>query len=146
MCRARIDAAALCRLHRKQRPRTLALPTISQYVFKCPFFLVRVEQRRVRSLGRRKSDGRGAVEQLSAGCNTDLKAMESGRPQVVSVGGSWLPAPRGFLLPLGTGITFGFGCAYLLLSVLSLDHPAVAPWLLARRKPNSFLSATGPPL
>ncbi|KAH8009341.1 hypothetical protein HPB51_015664 [Rhipicephalus microplus] len=72
------------------------------------------------------------------------KGMESGRPQVVSVGGSWLPAPRGFLLPLGTGITFGFGCAYLLLSVLSLDHPAVAPWLLARRKPNSFLSATGP--
>lgn len=77
-------------------------------------------------------------------CLSCSKAMESGRPQVVSVGGSWLPAPRGFLLPLGTGITFGFGCAYLLLSVLSLDHPAVAPWLLARRKPNSFLSATGP--
>lgn len=75
--------------------------------------------------------------------------MEAGRAPGVSVsgsGGAWLPAPRGFLLPLGTGITFGFGCAYLLLSVISLDHPGVAPWLLARRRPSyaPHLSAAGP--
>ncbi|XP_077513218.1 glycoprotein-N-acetylgalactosamine 3-beta-galactosyltransferase 1-like isoform X4 [Amblyomma americanum] len=45
---------------------------------------------------------------------------------------SWLPPARGFLLPLGTGITFGFGCAYLLLSVLSMDQ-GLAPWLASRR-------------
>lgn len=32
--------------------------------------------------------------------------------------------PRSFLLTLGTGMTFGFGCAYLLLSVLSVDERA----------------------
>ncbi|XP_065310658.1 glycoprotein-N-acetylgalactosamine 3-beta-galactosyltransferase 1-like isoform X2 [Dermacentor albipictus] len=76
--------------------------------------------------------------------------MEAGRAPGAAVaglsGGAWLPAPRSFLLPLGTGITFGFGCAYLLLSVISLDHPGVAPWLLARRRPGSasLLSAPGP--
>ncbi|XP_029836768.3 glycoprotein-N-acetylgalactosamine 3-beta-galactosyltransferase 1 [Ixodes scapularis] len=34
---------------------------------------------------------------------------------------------RSFLLTLGTGMTFGFGCAYLLLSVLSMDHRST--WL-----------------
>ncbi|XP_077553769.1 glycoprotein-N-acetylgalactosamine 3-beta-galactosyltransferase 1-like isoform X2 [Haemaphysalis longicornis] len=76
----------------------------------------------------RPAGGAGGVEQQQQ----QPVPMERG----AGVGG-WLP--RGFLLPLGTGITFGFGCAYLLLSVLSLDpRGGAAPWLSGRS--SSLLS------
>ncbi|KAH9382797.1 hypothetical protein HPB48_023359 [Haemaphysalis longicornis] len=81
-------------------------------------------------LGWEMAGGAGGVEQQQ-----QPVPMERGGAGV----GGWLP--RGFLLPLGTGITFGFGCAYLLLSVLSLDPRggaapvAVGPLLLAALGP-----------